>query len=279
MTKKISNNNYNYLNNWIDIYHYTTNAELKSNIKARIVSEMVPIIRHIASTIARRHYDPIDDLVQAGFIGLLKSIETYSKEKNDNFRVYAGYFIIGEMKHYLRDKLYAIRVPRHIQELSIRINNFTKNLTYEEIQKLTSEDVASALDIAVKDVNFVLEVERRSSVVSLEAMFNEADGKSYEELITGKGYKEKASLEDLKIMLDDIIDLLPSTEKIVIDMYYYQEMSQNEIAKALGVTKMKISRDMKRAFKMLYKLIKQKAASDKDFDIHIERIKDELDES
>lgn len=279
MNRKKSNNSYSYLNNWIDIYHLTTNAELKSNIKARIVSEMVPVIRNIATTIARRHYDPIDDLVQAGFIGLLKSIETFSKEKNDNFRVYAGYFIIGEIKHYLRDKLNAIRVPRHIQELSIRINNFTKNLTYEEIQKLTSEDVAAALDIPVKDVDFVLEIERRSTVVSFESMFNESDGLSYEELITGKGYKEKASLEDLKMMLDDIINLLPPTEKIVIDMYYYQDMSQNEIAKSLGVTKMKISRDMKRAFKMLYKLIKEKAATDKDFDIHFERIKDGLSES
>ncbi len=73
------------------------------------------------------------------------------KKKNDNFRVYAGYFIIGEMKHFLRDKLNMIRVPGHIQELVIRINNFTKDLTQEEIFKLTSEDVASALDVPTKN--------------------------------------------------------------------------------------------------------------------------------
>ena len=94
---------------------------------------MLPVIKRIAKTIARRSYDPIDDMIQAGSIGLLKAIDSYSQDVNDNFKIYAGYLIIGEMKHYLRDKLNTIRVPRHIQELTYRINSFTRALTFARI--------------------------------------------------------------------------------------------------------------------------------------------------
>ena len=131
MFKNIPNNDtYQKISEWLEIYHTTTDKLKKARLKTYIVGNMIPVVKKLARTIARRATDPIEDLIQAGSIGLLKAIEYYSKEKNDNFRVYAGYFIIGEMKHYLRDKLDTIHVPRHIQELSIRIHNFTSNLTY-----------------------------------------------------------------------------------------------------------------------------------------------------
>ena len=123
---------YNKIYEWLEEYHSTDDAKKKARLKTLIVANMVPVVKHLARTIARRETDPIEDLTQAGSLGLLKAIDRFSKDKNDNFRVYAGYLIIGEMKHYLRDKLNTIRVPRHIQELCLRINNFT----FKEIEKL-----------------------------------------------------------------------------------------------------------------------------------------------
>ena len=117
---------YELITRWLEAYKISTDKYERAKLKALIVSRMLPIIKKIARTIARRSYDPIDDLVQAGSIGLLKAIESYSAEVNDNFKIYAGYLIIGEMKHYLRDKLNTIRVPGHIQELSYRINKLAK---------------------------------------------------------------------------------------------------------------------------------------------------------
>ena len=123
---------------WLEEYHSSNNKYKKAKAKALIVTSMLPIIKKIARTIARRSYDPIEDLVQAGSIGLLKAIDSFSKDVNDNFKIYAGYLIIGEMKHYLRDKLNTIRVPRHIQELTYRINSFTKTLTLDELKETIS---------------------------------------------------------------------------------------------------------------------------------------------
>ena len=260
MAKNIPNNEmYQKISEWLDTYHATNSDRKKANLKTLIVAQMRPVVKNIAKTIARRTTDPIEDLVQAGFIGLLKAIDYYSKEKNDNFRVYAGYLIIGEMKHYLRDQLNTIRVPRHIQELCVRINNFTQTLTQEELQGLTSADVASALDLPKETVDFALQADRRCSTISLEDVYKQDDSQlGYEEMISSGNYEEKAEYNDVKIIFSDIIQLLSTEEIMLINMYYRQDMSQKEIADALQVSQMAISRKMKKTFSFIARMIEAK---------------------
>lgn len=247
---------YEQIAEWLDTYHTSNDSHEKERVKTLIVTQMYPVIKHIARTIARRAYDPVEDLIQAGFIGLLKAIDRYNINKNDNFRVYAGYLIIGEMKHYLRDKLNTIRVPRHIQELSIRIHNFIQTLTPNEIQNLTSDDVASALDIPQKTVDFAMQIERRRETLSLEDVFKYDDNcLSYEEVLSEKNFEERANYEDARIIFEKIINKLPEDKKLIIDMYYKQDMSKKEIAEALNITQMNISRKMKQIFNLIAEMV------------------------
>ncbi len=252
---------YEKISEWLEAYHSTGNPKKQAKLKSLIVAQMVPVVKHIAKTIARRATDPIEDMVQAGYIGLLKAIDNFSKEKNDNFRVYAGHLIIGEMKHYLRDKLNTIRVPRHIQELSIRINNFTQSLTQEELEALTSEDVASALSIPTKDVDFALQMDRRRSTVSLDEVFGDDDSLGYEEVLTKKEYKDSADLADAKIIFSEIMEKLPQESRILLDLYYNKDMSQKEIAEKLNLSQMAVSRRMKRIFSNLYSMIEEESGA------------------
>ena len=247
---------YELITRWLEAYKISTDKYERAKLKALIVTRMLSIIKKIARTIARRSYDPIDDLVQAGSIGLLKAIESYSAEVNDNFKIYAGYLIIGEMKHYLRDKLNTIRVPGHIQELSYRINTFTNSLTYEQLNELTNDDVAEALKVTPRAVDYAMQADRRKSVVSLENIFSDADSLSYEEVLSAHyDYKEASENEDDKIVLKDVIEKLPDEYRKLVEMYYYDDMNQKDIAEILGMTQMRISRKMKKAFSMLYKMI------------------------
>lgn len=248
---------YEQISVWLDLYHTTEDSVKKSKLKSLIVMQMVPVVKNIARTIARRATDPVEDMVQAGYIGLLKAIDNYSKEKNDNFKVYAGYLIIGEMKHFLRDKLSAIRVPAYIQELSVRIHNFTNSLTPEELEKITTEDVANALNIKPKAVDYAMQMERRRSTVSFEEIFKPDDAHGclgYEEMIPSGDYKEDADFDDIRIIFDDLIDLLPDEEKVCIDMYYKQDMTKKDIADALQVSQMLVNRRINSAFKILSNL-------------------------
>lgn len=241
---------------WLEIYHSTADEHQKERAKTLVVTQMYPVVKNIARTIARRDYDPVEDLCQAGFVGLLKAIDKYDKTKNDNFRVYAGYFIIGEIKHYLRDKLHTIRVPRYIHELSIRINNFTKNLTLEEVQSLTSDEVATALDVSPKAVDYAILAERRRSTISLDEVYNTDDGSlSYEEILSDNSYEEKTDYEDARIIFEEVIKKLPPEEKVLIDMYYNQDMSKKEIADAMVLSQMIVSRKMKQAFELIASLV------------------------
>ena len=260
MARNIPNNEmYEKISEWLETYHSTESEHKKANLKTLIVAQMIPVVKNIAKTIARRSTDPIEDLVQAGFIGLLKAIDHYSKEKNDNFRVYAGYLIIGEMKHFLRDQLNTIRVPRHIQELCIRINNFTQTLTQEEVQSLTSADVASALDLPKETIDFALQADRRYSTLSLEDVFkSDNEQLSYEELLSYDNYQEKVEYDDAKIIFNDIIQLLNTEEIMLINMYYKQDMNQKEIAETLQVSQMSISRKMKKIFNYIARTIEAK---------------------
>lgn len=260
-----SNDIYIQISQWLEIYHSTASVKEKEHVKTLIVTNMYPIIKHIARTIARRATDPIEDLVQAGFIGLLKAIDRYDARRNDNFRVYAGYLIIGEMKHFLRDQLNTIRVPRHIQELTIRINNFIQNLTPDEVEKLTNNDVANALKVSPKVIDYVLEVDRRKNTVSLDDVFNASNNTQikYEDFLADGDFQDISSYEDARIIFEKVIDKLPPDEKVLIDMHYKQNMSQKEIAEALIMKPMAVSRKIKQAYEIIAEMVsKDKEAMD-----------------
>ena len=174
--------------------------------------------------------------------------------------MYAGYLIIGEMKHYLRDKLNTIRVPRHIQELSVRISNFTKTLTPEELEELTNEDVASALQISTKAVDFAMQMDRRRSTISLEDVFSEDDSLGYEELLTKKEYKNAAEIADAKIIFSEVAQKLPVESRLFLKMYYNEDLNQREIAERLKLSPMAVSRKLKKIFSELYSLIEKESS-------------------
>lgn len=263
LEKKTSDNeSFEKIYEWIDIYKTSSDENQRDLAKARIVKQMIPVVHKIARTIARRADDPIEDMVQAGFIGLLKALDKFSYEKNDNFRVFAGYYIIGEMKHYLRDKLSAIRVPRHIQELAIRIHNFTNSLTAEELKLLTNEDVAYALNATQSSVDLAMQIDRRKHPVYLEDVYSGPDTLGFEELLADENYKNRPDYADAKIILNDILMKLPPEERIVVNMYYKRNMNKREIAQALNLSPMSVTRRMKQAFNIISSLIIDDIASE-----------------
>lgn len=256
INNKKENDTYKLIALWLNEYNSAIDKYKKTRLKALIVTQMLPIIKKIARTIARRASDPVEDLVQAGSIGLLKAIDSYSESVSENFKIYAGYLIIGEMKHFLRDKLNTIRVPRHVQELSYRINNFTRSLTPEELNELTNDNVAEALNVSTKDIDYAMQADRRKATLSLEEIYaSDVDSLGYEEMISGDDYKENRELEDSKIILKDVLEKLPEEYKEIVNLYYYKDLNQREIGEKLGMTQMQVSRKLKKAFAIIYKMI------------------------
>ncbi len=257
MNTQVEDSIYIKIQEWLDAYQQTTKRVQKKRLENLIVVAMMPIIKRIARSIARRAEDPVEDLVQAGSIGLVKAIEKYNPDKNSKFRIYAGYLIVGEMQHYMRDKVAMIKVPREVLELAIRIKNFSKTLSDRELEKLTDEKLAQALEVPVQKVQTAIDVDRRRKVVSLDEVVNDSENNaSIGDLTPACDYNEFVERYDMKIELDDVIERLPDELKTIIKLFYYEDMKQKNIAEKMNMNEMMVSRKLKKAYSLMYKYIK-----------------------
>ena len=254
---------YTKIDEWLETYLNTTKRVVKKRLENLIVVAMMPVIQRIARSIARRAEDPVEDLVQAGAIGLVKAIGKYDPTINKKFKIYAGYLIVGEMRHYLRDKVAMIKVPQEVIELSIRIKNFSKTLSDKELENLTDEKLATQLDTSVQKVKTAIEVDRRKKVISLDEVVKDSENDaSIGDLTPAYDYNEFVEKYDIKIELDDIIKRLPQELKEMITLFYYEDMKQKDIAEKFGMNEMMVSRKLKKAYSLMYKYIKNSSFMD-----------------
>lgn len=244
------------INDWIMTYKQSDDKKVKKELQNLIVVAAMPFVKKIACGLARRATDPVDDLIQVGAVGLIKSIDLYNPEVGTKFKTYATYLITGEIRHYLRDKASMIKAPREIQELAFRINMMIKKMTENGLEP-TSEQVAEAMSLPVHKVNDIIEVDRRKSTISLDQTYSldEDDTMSLGDKIPSGDYQEFLNSYEEKIMLTKAIAQLKPKMKEVIELSYYKDLNQREISEKLNISQMQVSRRLKQALSDMYKII------------------------
>jgi len=249
--------NFAQINEWLNAYKQTDCGKQKKQLQNLIVVATMPLVKKIACSLARRSTDPVDDLIQVGSLGLIKAIEFYNPEISTKFKTYASYLITGEIRHYLRDKASMIKAPREIQELAFRINNYIKQLIETSGDEPTTEEVAKAMDVSVQKVNIAIEVDRRKSTISLDQTIGSTDDDnlSLADKIPAGDYQEFLNSYEEKIMLSKAIEKLPPELKSVIELNYYEDLNQRQIAEKLNISQMQVSRRLKKALAAMYEII------------------------
>jgi len=249
--------NFAQINEWLNAYKLANSEKQKKQLQNLIVVATMPLVKKIACSLARRSTDPVDDLIQVGSLGLIKAIEFYNPEISTKFKTYASYLITGEIRHYLRDKASMIKAPREIQELAFRINNYIKQLIETSGDEPTTEEVAKAMDVSVQKVNIAIEVDRRKSTISLDQTIGSTDddNMSLADKIPAGDYQEFLNSYEEKIMLSKAIEKLPPELKSVIELNYYEDLNQRQIAEKLNVSQMQVSRRLKKALAAMYEII------------------------
>jgi len=248
--------NFAQINEWLVTYKSSSEKKLKKQLQNLIVVASLPFVKKIACGLARRSTDPVDDLIQVGSVGLIKAIDLYNPEVGTKFKTYATYLITGEIRHYLRDKASMIKAPREIQELAFRINCVIRKLT-EEGQEPTSEQIAEAMSLPVSRVNDIIEVDRRKSTISLDQImtYDDEGTMSLADKIPSGDYHAFLNAYEEKIMLADAISQLKPKLKEVIELSYYEDLNQRQIAEALKISQMQVSRRLKQALEDMYNII------------------------
>jgi len=210
----------------------------KSVVRDELISSHLGLVTHIARKYANRG-EPLDDLIQVGTIGLIKAIDRFAPEKGFEFSTFAMPTIVGEIKRYFRDKTWAVRVPRRLQELGASVSKAVTQLSQQLDRAPTVQEIADYLKIELDDVVEALNANSAYSTVSLDTAFDpdaptlgDRFG-SIDEALEGVEYRES---------LKPLLLALPEREKDILVMRFFENKSQTEIARTLGISQMHVSR-------------------------------------
>ena len=231
----------------------------KKELENEVIIEAVPLVRKIASHLARRSTDPTEDILQVGILGLIKAVKMFDYKVSTNFKTYATYFITGEIRHYLRDKASMIKAPREIYELAYRVNKIMNEFKDSDGSLPSESEIASELQTPVKKIREVMDVERRRHVMSLDQIlsYTDSDGQALSEKIPNSKYSSLTEYQENKIMITEAMEKLDDNLREVINMNFFQDISQTKIAEKLGISQMQVSRRIKKALKKLFDIINE----------------------
>lgn len=207
------------------------------------------LVEHCARRFRNRG-EPFEDLVQVGTIGLLKSVDRFDIDRGVEFSTYATPTIIGEIKRHFRDKGWAIRVPRRLQELRMQIGSVGAELTQTLGRSPTPRELAEAIGCSVEEVLEGLESSNAYSTLSLDAGDQSDDGPGA--MLDSIGVDD-VNLEHVEVResLKPLLDRLDPREKRILLLRFFKNMTQSQIADEIGISQMHVSRLLSRTLEQL----------------------------
>ena len=214
-------------------------------IRNQIIMDYAPLIKYIAQRIAVK-LPPnieIDDLFSAGVIGLMDAIDKYDPSRENKFKTYAEFRIRGSILDELRSQDW---VPRSVRETNKKEDRARTELEHQYGRSVTETEVAGKLDISLDEYQ---EKMRRTkvSLLSIEDLggFNASgDKKSLLDFLENPASKNPFSLLKNQALQDQIVKIieeLPDKQKLVVSLYYYEDLNLKEIGKILDVTESRVS--------------------------------------
>lgn len=208
-----------------------------------IVTMHLPLVEHLARRFRDRG-EPHDDLVQVGTVGLIKAVDRFDPDRGVEFSTYATPTILGEIKRHFRDRGWSIRVPRRLQELRQQINHAQAELSQSSGRQPTVAEIAKFLEVDEDDVLEGLESAQAYSTMSLDAGGGSGDDESDSGSLTDTLGQEDSALEGVEYResLKPLLAALTDRERQIIMMRFFQNKTQAEIAEAVGVSQMHVSR-------------------------------------
>jgi RNA polymerase sigma-B factor len=210
----------------------------RSALRSKLVTGYLPVVQHIARRFAGRG-EPVDDLEQAGTVGLLNAVDRFEPARGIDFLSYAVPTITGEIRRHFRDRTWSMRVPRRLKDLQSAINGAIGPLSQELGRAPRPSEIAARLGLPAEEVVEGLDAQQAYRSSSLD------------ELVAGADTPLTDTLGDLDAELDKVeyretlaplLDELPERERKILLLRFFGNLTQTQIADRVGISQMHVSR-------------------------------------
>lgn len=218
----------------------------------RVRDELVERFMPLAHSMARRYQrssEPFDDLVQVAALGLVKAIDRYEPARGCAFSSFAVPTITGELKRYFRDYSWAVRPPRDLQDLTLRVDGVAAELTRQLERAPTAAELSQAAGITDEQLLDAMQARSARGALSLQAPGGDGEGITLEERL---GHDDGGiECAETSADLAGLLARVSPREREILRMRFEEDMTQGQIGEIIGVSQMQISRIIRRALQRL----------------------------
>ena len=218
--------------------------------RARLIERYLALVRSLARRYAYRG-EPLDDLVQIGSIGLIKAIDRFDLSRGVELTTYATPNIIGEIKRHFRDRAWAVRVPRGLQELNVRLSRLVEQLTVQLGRSPTVAELAREAGVTEEEVLEALESGRAYASLSLSQGSTQDEGEELDPLEMLGTIEHEYEVSEDRAMLAPGFRVLDQRERRILHLRFFAGLTQSQIAQQIGISQMHVSRLIRRALQKI----------------------------
>ena len=218
--------------------------------REQLIEQYMSLVRSLARRYANRG-EQLDDLVQIGAIGLIKAIDRFDLDRGVELTTYATPNIIGEIKRHFRDKGWAVRVPRGLQELSVQLSRLVEQLTVQLGRSPTIAEIARAADVEEEAVLEALESGRAYTSVSLSSAGGPDDDDDLDPLESIGSEEHQYEVSEDRAVLAPGFQVLDDRERTILHLRFFEGLTQSQIAQQVGISQMHVSRLIRRSLEKI----------------------------
>jgi RNA polymerase sigma-B factor len=219
-----------------------------TNAREELIQRHLPLVRSLARRYAGRG-EALEDIEQVGAIGLIKAIDRFEIERDVSLATYATPNVVGEIKRHFRDKGWAVRVPRALQELNASMSGAIEQLTVKLSRSPSIAEIADELETTPEQVLEALEVGSAYSTVSLSSGPSGEDELDPMETIGSED--EEFERSEQRAALAPALERLPAREREILRMRFEEGLPQTQIAQRVGLSQMHVSRLIRKSLTVM----------------------------
>jgi RNA polymerase sigma-B factor len=222
--------------------------------REQLIEQYMSLVRSLARRYSYRG-EQLEDLVQIGAIGLIKAIDRFDLERGVELTTYATPNIIGEIKRHFRDKGWSVRVPRGLQELNVQLSRLVEQLTVQLSRSPTIPELAKAAGVEEEEVLEALESGRAYTSLSLSVGGGGGEDDDLDPLESLGTEEHQYEVSEDRAVLAPGFKALDERERKILQLRFFEGLTQSQIAQQVGISQMHVSRLIRRSLEKIRETI------------------------